>query len=85
MMAICPRCGSEKIIPGVPLLDRYGDVGGFHTPAEVQVHGAPQAWVFKDTVAAKLLADVCGECGNVELRVDDFRELYAKYLKSLDR
>lgn len=85
MTATCPRCGSEKVVPGLPLIERYGDVGAFTASTEVQVHGAPQAWVFKDTTAAKLLADVCGECGHVELRTDDFRDLYETYRKSLGR
>lgn len=83
MTATCSRCGSDKVIPELPLLDRYGDVGAFTSPTEVKVHGAPEAWVFKDSVASELRADVCGECGHVDLRVDDFRALYAKYLKSL--
>jgi hypothetical protein len=85
MITKCPRCGSEKIIPGVPVRDRYGDVGAYSASAEVRVHGEPEAWVFKDTSAASLLVDICGECGAAELRVDGYRELYAKYVKSLGR
>ena len=82
MQDTCPRCGSDKIIPNLPLLDHYGDVGAFSDQAEVQVQGAPQNWVFKDTAQGKLSLRVCGECGHAELSVSNFRELYARYEKT---
>lgn len=82
MRGTCPRCGSDRIIPEVPLLDHYGDMGSWSDQARVNVHGAPEAWIFKDTVAGKLSARICGECGHAELQVSNFRELYAKYTKS---
>jgi RNA polymerase subunit RPABC4/transcription elongation factor Spt4 len=78
----CPRCGSDKLIPQVPLLDHYGDTGTWSDQAEVQVHGTPQAWVFKDTVAGKLSVRICGACGHAELQVSNFHELYEKYKAS---
>ena len=78
----CPRCGSAKIIPQLPLLDHYGETGAWSDQAQVQLHGAPQAWVFKDTVAGKVSLRLCGECGHAELEVSNFRELYEKYRKS---
>jgi hypothetical protein len=82
MKGTCPECGSSKVVPGVPLLDHYGDVGAFNKQAAVAVHGKPQAWMFKDTTLGALAADVCGECGHVVLRVSNFKELYAKYRTS---
>ena len=84
-MPKCGKCGSEKVIPDVPLLDHYGDVGAFTKKAGLSVHGEPQAWVFKDTAAGHLHAAICGECGHVELRVDNFRELYEKWVKGQER
>ena len=81
-MSKCLHCGSVKIIPNVSLLDHYGDVGAFAKEAEVQIHGEPSAWFFRDTVAGKLVADICGECGRAELRVGNFRELYEKHIQS---
>lgn len=78
----CPRCGSNKIVPNVPLVDPYGEVGQMSADAEVKVHGAPRAWVFKDTASGKLTVRICGECGHAELHVSNFRELYDKYAKS---
>lgn len=82
MPPTCTRCGSEKIVPDVSLADRYGDVGEFTGRTQVAVHGAPDAWIFKDTVAAGLLADVCGNCGHVELHVENHAAPYDRYLKS---
>ena len=82
MRGTCPDCGSEKIVPSLPLLDHYGDYGAYNKEASVAVHGKPEAWVFKDTTLGTLTADVCGECGLVVFRADNFRELYAKYLKT---
>jgi hypothetical protein len=66
----------------VPLVDYYGEMGELSTTTEVKVHGAPKAWVFKDTASGKLTARICGECGHAELHVTNFRELYEKYAKS---
>ncbi|MGC1275484.1 MAG: hypothetical protein WBC44_17385 [Planctomycetaceae bacterium] len=82
MPAPCIRCRSEKIIPDVPIQDSFGDTGSFHREAAVHIHGEPQAWFFKETAIGQLRADICGECGHVELRIDNFRELYESYLKS---
>jgi hypothetical protein len=78
----CPRCGAAKMIPGVPLLDHYGDTGTWSRTARVEVHGVPEAWLFKDTVAGRLSVRICGGCGHAELQVRNFRELYEKYVKS---
>ena len=75
----CRSCGSDRIIPDVPLLDHYGDWGGKSGQAAVEVHGAPDAWVFKDTGTGGLSLQVCGDCGHADLRVGNYRELYAKY------
>jgi hypothetical protein len=78
----CPSCGSTKIAAGIPLLDYYGDMGGLAKQASVEIEGHPQAWVFKDSVAGQVLADICGDCGHAEFRVSNFRELYEKYANS---
>src|SRR5690349_18228078 len=76
----CPRCGSKKVIPDLPIsvsVQTGGGPGG--GTADVAVHGAPQAWIFTDTVRGGLTVSVCGECGHAELRVDNYRRLYGKY------
>jgi hypothetical protein len=72
------------MIPDLPLIVEVftsgGGVGG--GTVDVRVQGAPQAWVFKDTVAGGLTASVCGECGHAELQAKNFRTLYEKYEQS---
>jgi hypothetical protein len=79
----CLRCGSDQIIPNVPLSDKQGEWGS--APLEVQVHGNPDAWVFKDTEAGQLVAFICGACGHTELKTQGFVKLYRKYQDSLRR
>ena len=79
----CLRCGSQKLMHNMPLQDHYGDLGSKTRPAEVAVHGKPEAWIFKETSTGQLSLTVCGECGYAELQVNNYRELYAKYAQSL--
>ena len=84
-MANCSKCGSDKIIPDVALLDSYGDLGNSSSPAEVSVHGAPDAWIFKDSSQGKVSLTICGECGHAELHVSNARELWEKYRQAQGR
>ena len=81
----CLSCGSTRIVPDLPLLDHFGEWGSFSSQAQVQVHGVPQSWLFRDTVAGKLVADICGDCGHAQVRVANARELYEKYQQSLGK
>jgi hypothetical protein len=82
MPPTCPRCGSDKVVPDLPV-DYYGEAGA--RTLGLKVHGDPGAWATKGTAAGRLAADVCGECGHVELRVGNFAQLYAKYQQSRGR
>jgi len=77
----CPRCGSPKIIPQVPLLEHYGRNRA--DQMEVEVAGAPEAWIFTDTASGRIYARICGECGYTELWTSNFRELYEKHERSI--
>jgi hypothetical protein len=79
---VCTHCGSGKIIPGVSLLDHYGDMGHRSDEARAQVLGAPEAWIFTDPAEGRVSLDVCGECGRAEVRVHNARELWEKYQRS---
>ena len=81
MSKTCLRCGSAKIMTGIPLDDHWGEWGTFKSPAQVQIHGQPQRWN-KDSAVGKVSAEVCGDCGYAELTVSNFKELYEKYLKA---
>jgi hypothetical protein len=75
----CPRCGSTKLMFDVRILDQgqYSDGS-----LKVAVDGDPYALIFKDRLCSRLVADVCGECGHVELKVNEPRDLYEHYLQS---
>lgn len=81
MQETCSRCGSNKIIPPVPLSAPFGDLG---TPVrtQVQVSSAPQAWWFKDIGIGELFVRICGECGYADLQVSNYRKLYEKFERS---
>lgn len=78
----CLRCGSEKLMHNMQLPDSYGDTGGITKPAAVQVHGKPDAWIFKETATGQLSLTICGDCGYAELQVENFRELYEKHVRT---
>jgi hypothetical protein len=46
------------------------------------VYGDPEALIFKDRVYGRLKADICGDCGHVELRVENPGELYEHYRRT---
>ncbi len=73
----CTKCGSAKIVPDVRL-----NYNLRHSIRSLPLigHGNPDALFFKDDVEA----DICGDCGHIELRVRNPRELFDHYLDSLD-
>jgi len=79
----CPRCGSKKVIPDLPLYVSVTTAGGSGGGgADVVILGAPQAWIFKEPVYGGLTVCVCGECGHAELRANNFRKLYQTHEKT---
>ena len=75
----CPKCGSSKIIPNTRILDQGNYSDG---KLQVMVDGDPEALIFKNRLYDRLAADICGDCGHVELKVEHARELYEHYLRS---
>jgi hypothetical protein len=75
----CPKCFSPKIIPGLAIRDQ-----GEHSNGKLStfVDAAPDALIFKNRLYSKLFADICGECGHVELRAENPGDLYNHYLQS---
>lgn len=80
MTTDCDICGSDKIIPNVRVFDQgqYSD-----GKLKLAVFGVPDAILFKDRLFGEVKAHVCGDCGHIELRVANPRELYDKYQESL--
>jgi hypothetical protein len=75
----CERCGSDKIIPNVPMWDHIGDMGIRASPARVEVAGNPTAFIFTDKAVGELVVNICGDCGHAELFVQNARALWDKY------
>lgn len=78
----CPRCGSTRIIPNAYI----GEPGSSYMDGKVVVcvEGNPEAWIFKDVERSKLKAEICGDCGHVELKVTNPVVLYEHYRRSLE-
>ena len=74
----CSKCGSSKIIPRVEILDQSEGKTGRIT---CMVVGNPNALIFRDRMYGEIRADICGDCGHVELRVEDALKLYEHYSK----
>ena len=72
----CAKCGSTKIIPQARVLDQRQHSSG---DLQLVVYGNPEALIFKDRLYGTLTADICGACGHVELRVENFEELFDHY------
>lgn len=77
---VCPRCGSSRMMLGVTICDQGEGSGG---TLNVVICGDPSALIFKDRLYGELKADICGDCGHVELRVRNPKALYRHYRKSL--
>jgi len=75
----CLRCRSTKIFPAASVYSPGGD------SLRAEVHTKPQAAVFRGTQIRKLAARICGECGHVELVLDNARELWTMYQQNAQR
>jgi len=75
----CPRCGSQRTIPDVTVVDQGDSSDGI---LKTVVVGNPDALIFKNRLYGEIKADICGECGHIELRVANPSELYEHYQNS---
>lgn len=69
----CPRCGSRKIVPDVVIADRDDLSDG---RLKAWVAGNPAAIIFRNHMSVEIRGDVCGQCGHLELRVENHEDLY---------
>lgn len=81
-IAGCPRCGSTKILRGVTVVDQGDSSDG---TLKTVVIGNPDALIFKNRLYGEVKADICGECGHIELRVANPSELYEHYRNSAEQ
>jgi hypothetical protein len=78
----CPKCGSRKKIPNLPV--RCKSLDGEGNPS-LYIDAVPGAAISEKHPDPLLLADVCGDCGNIELKVQNPQDLYNRYLQSEKR
>jgi hypothetical protein len=76
----CSKCSSDKIMSDVRIVD-HGDMDS-ERDLSIEFHKNPDAWVLKCTQKGTLLANVCGQCGYVELSVGNPEELWKLYIKN---
>lgn len=79
----CMKCGSEKLIPQLSVVDQ-----GQHSDGTLKAnigYTNPDAWIFKGPILSQLKATICGDCGYTELSVENPRELYETYRSLLKR
>jgi len=74
----CPKCGSAFIIPNRKIHRDGEGIGGVYVYADA----APDALIFKERMKVSLFADICGECGHAELKVENPRSFYNHYSQS---
>ena len=79
-LLLCPRCGSDEVMPGVRVVERGED--GMRHDLQAEVLRGPNALLFKRPERANLTARVCSACGYTELYVDAPGALYRAYLQA---
>ncbi len=77
----CLRCGSDSVIPDVRPLARTES--GSYTVFEVGVQKNPAALMLKGEVRSKTTAQVCADCGFVELTAADPEALWQAHLERI--
>lgn len=86
MAETCGRCGSDRLMPEVFIVDKSvatsrSATRPIDTALQVRVPGEPQRWAFIGSLYEQLVARICGACGYTELRVRNPEVLYEQYLR----
>lgn len=80
-MENCSKCGSQKIIPNVKIIDRAN--AGAETNLTVVVYENPGGLpLLKGQHRGHLKAMICGDCGYTELLTTQADELWEAYQKA---
>ncbi|MFO0958851.1 MAG: hypothetical protein U0800_15705 [Isosphaeraceae bacterium] len=69
MSTTCPKCGSDQILPDVPIVTNVDTVSA--APVLALAYRKPGALVFKNPAAHRFLARICAACGFAEFYVED--------------
>ncbi len=80
----CMRCGSVRLITKAHILDR-GPVNIPVLELTLQVYRNPNAFFFRGGKTTTVYARVCGDCGHVELFVEEADKLYKAQEKAQEQ
>lgn len=72
----CKKCNSNKIIQGVKIID-YSH-GNVKRNLSLEINKTKSLF-HKKYIKSEILSDICGNCGNVELNVNNFDKLWEIY------
>lgn len=72
----CLRCGSDRLVTDAKVVDNADVPGTLHVELGKKF---PDAWLFDGAVQVEVVADLCGSCGHVELRVADPEAMWAQF------
>ncbi|WP_299883553.1 hypothetical protein [uncultured Lacinutrix sp.] len=75
----CSNCQSEKLIPNVKIIDFTHMNIKSNLKLEIVETSDNQ---FKVSKTESIIGNICGECGHVDLHVDNFQALWEFYLKN---
>ena len=75
----CLRCGSDSVIPDVRPVDR--DNNDTSKAQQLALARTPGALMFKGTEFVAMTAQVCADCGFVELHAVDPEALWQAHLE----
>ena len=74
----CAKCGSNKIMNNLKITD----FGHMNEKKNLSIHvQTTDRMFFNKSVKSEIRAKVCGNCGFVELAVNNPQELWAAYLQ----
>ncbi len=78
----CLKCGSDAMVPGVRLIERVNDD---RKATELGLATKPNAILFKGEVRVETTAQVCGDCGFVEVYATEPYKLWDAHIDRLAR
>jgi len=74
----CKKCDSVKIIRD----SKITDFGHANIKKNLSIHiKETDSMFFNKSVKGEILADICGSCGNIDLKISNPKELWDAYLK----
>ena len=69
----CTKCDSEKVMTNLPVRDYQG------LKVSIHIETNPNALLFRGNHIVDLFVNVCADCGDISLTVDDLKGLWQLY------